>query len=296
MTGPRLDDALHHFRAAAQAADLPSHDASPIRLAENDLWRTTTGIVVRISRHGQDTAAAREVAVARWLTDHGIPTVRPLPIDQPRDAAGRPATYWHELPHHHPGTAADLAPLLRRLHDLPTPDDIPLGTADPFVRLADRIDAARSLTDTDRQFLHNRHHQLRDAWDHLPPGRPLCVVHGDAWSGNCAVTDDGQRILLDFERTSLGHPEWDLTSSAIGVDTTGALTEAQYRDFCTHYGQDVRQWPGYPTLRGIRELRMVTYAFQIADQNPAALPQAHHRLACLHGHHGPRPWHWTAAA
>ncbi|EFG03881.1 Hypothetical protein SCLAV_p0391 (plasmid) [Streptomyces clavuligerus] len=40
-------------------------------------------------------------------------------------------------------------------------------------------------------------------------------------------------------------------------------------------------------------MRLVTFAFQTAAQNPDALPEAHHRLACLRGERGPRPWGWT---
>jgi Ser/Thr protein kinase RdoA (MazF antagonist) len=296
MTGHRTEMARPYLHAAATAAGLSPTGAEPIRLAENDLWRLPCGIVVRISRAGQDAAAFREVAVTRWLATHDFPAVRPLPLTQPLTAADRPATYWYELPPHHAGTAADLAPLLHRLHNLPVPQDLPLGEADPFVRIRERLAAARSLNPADRDFLLTRLDRLRDAWDDLPPGQPPCVIHGDAWGGNCAVTEDGQATLLDFERTALGRPEWDLTSTAIALETTGTLTADGYQAFCSAYGHDVRDWPGYPTLRAIRELRMVTFAFQIADQDPAALPQARYRIACLHGEHGPRPWHWTAAA
>ncbi len=296
MTDDRTESARRYLHAAAAAAGLSPVGAEIIRLAENDLWRLPGGTVVRISRAGQDTAAAREVAVTRWLARHAFPAVRPLPIAQPLLADGRPATYWQELPPHRPGTAADLAPLLRRLHHLPVPSELPLGRADPFVRLDQRLTAARTLAPADRDFLLARLDDLRGAYAELPPGRPDSVIHGDAWGGNCAVTRDGQVTLLDFERTSLGCPEWDLTSTAIALDTTGTLTTEAYDAFCTAYGDDVRQWPGYPVLRSIRELRMITFAVQAADHDPRALEQARYRIACVRGEHGPRPWRWTAAA
>ncbi|TDC25404.1 aminoglycoside phosphotransferase family protein [Streptomyces sp. 8K308] len=294
MTDSRQAASLAVLREITAAVGLSAAGAEPIRLAENDLWRLPGNIVVRISRGGQEAAAAREVAVTRWLADHDVPAVRPLPMDQPIVAGGRPATFWEELPPHRPGTAVDLAPLLRRLHDLPPPD-FPLGTWDPFVRLDTRIAAARSISDDDRGWLLRRLETLRREWLNLPPGQPECVIHGDAWGGNCALTADGP-VLLDFERTSLGRPEWDLTAVAVEHDTLAELSEAEYRRFCDAYGTDVMTWPGYPTLRGIRELRKVTFAFQIADQDPNAMPLAHYRIACLQGHHGPRPWTWTAVA
>ncbi|GAB3113501.1 hypothetical protein GCM10027160_17590 [Streptomyces calidiresistens] len=76
---------------------------------------------------------------------------------------------------------------------------------------------------------------------------------------------------------------------------TGDPREA-FEAYCTAYGYDVRDWGGYPTLRSIRELRATTVAFQLADQGTIPLHQARYRLACLRGHHGPRPWAWTTIA
>ncbi|MER7049531.1 aminoglycoside phosphotransferase family protein [Streptomyces jumonjinensis] len=282
------------LRQVTLTAGLSSNGAVPIRLAENDLWRLPEGIVVRIARAGQSAAAAREVAVTRWLATQKVPAVRPLDLEQPVHAAGRAATFWEELPPHQSGTPADLAPLLRRLHDLPPPSTVPLGLMDPFVRVAERIAAARCIGGDDRRFLTARLGELQHAWVGLPAGQAPCVIHGDAWGGNCAVTEDGRRYLLDFERVSLGMREWDLTSTAIAVDTFGTLSEEEYRRFCTAYGYDVRSWDGYPVMRAVRELRLVTFALQTADQNSGALQQARYRLACVRGRRGPRPWRWEA--
>ncbi|MBB0246379.1 phosphotransferase, partial [Streptomyces alkaliphilus] len=116
------------LRRITALAGFSADGAEPIRLAENDIWRLApgTGVVVRIAREGQAEAAAREVAIARWLATSGVPAVRPLPIDQPVLAAGRPATFWEELPPHRPSTEKGPAPVLRHLHDLPIPNDLPL--------------------------------------------------------------------------------------------------------------------------------------------------------------------------
>ncbi|WP_189957953.1 hypothetical protein [Streptomyces alanosinicus] len=109
------------------------------------------------------------------------------------------------------------------------------------------------------------------------------------------MTDEAT-LLMDFERTSLGPPEWDLTSTAVAYDTFGTVSDEQYAAYCELYGYDVRKWPGYPTLRGIRELRLVTFALQIAGQDPDMLAQARYRLECVGGLQGPRPWRWQAVA
>jgi aminoglycoside phosphotransferase (APT) family kinase protein len=293
MTTTRTEQSLAILRAVAATARLSPQGAEPIRLAENDLWRIQGNIVVRIARAGQEAAAAREVAVTRWLAEHDLPAVRPLPIEQPVHANGRSATFWEEIPVHRHGTETELAPLLRRLHNLPQPS-FPIGTVDPFVRMIDRITAARSVSDDDRQWLLHRLDALRQEWNDLPTGQPECVIHGDAWGGNVAVTESGTAYLMDFERTSVGPPEWDLTATAVDYETLGALSDEAYSRFCEAYGADVMTWPGYPTLRNIRELRKVTFALQIADDDPRATDQANYRIACIRGRKGPRPWGWSA--
>ncbi|MGW6913422.1 phosphotransferase enzyme family protein [Kitasatospora sp. NPDC054939] len=279
---------------ACADAGLSAAGAEPIRIGENALWRLPSRIVARIARPGQAAAAARELAVARWLHDCEVPAVQPLDhLQEPLEVDGRPVTFWHELPPHRPGTAADIAPLLRRLHELPVPA-IPLGYLDPFVRLAARIDGAATLDDEQRQWLRDRLAELESAWSSLLPGMPASVIHGDAWGGNVAVTPT-TTYLLDFERTSLGPPEWDLTATAVGYGTFGTVSDSKYAAFCDAYGTDVTAWDGYPVLRDIRELRVTCFALQHAAADPARhRAEAHYRLACLQGVNGPRPWGWTA--
>ncbi|MEU3495073.1 aminoglycoside phosphotransferase family protein [Kitasatospora cineracea] len=278
---------------ACAAAGRPSAGAELIRAGENTLWRLPGGVVARIGRPGQLHVAERELTVARWLHRHRVPAVRPLghpPV--PVAVRGRPATFWHELPPHRPGTAVELAAALRRLHGLPPPEG-GLGVLDPFVRLPERI-AAAALDGPDRRRLHDRLADLRTAWRELAlPARPPHVVHGDAWSGNLAVTATTAH-LLDFERTALGPAEWDLTTTAVGRHTFGTVPPRTYAAFCAAYGADVTEWPGYPVLRDIRELRLTCYALQQSGADPRHRAQADYRLACLFGEHGPRPWGWTA--
>ncbi|WP_053648607.1 aminoglycoside phosphotransferase family protein [Streptomyces sp. XY431] len=291
-----IEDSHSLLLKACATVGLSAAGAEPIRIGENALWRLPLGIVARISRPGQSAAAGRELAVARWLRDCGVPAVRPLEhLREPVEVDNNPVTFWHELPQHRPGTAADIAPLLRRVHELAIPD-FPLGRLDPFVRLAARIDGAATLDDTQRQWLRDRLAELQAAWLSLPPGLPASVIHGDAWGGNVAVTPT-TTYLLDFERTSLGPPEWDLTATAVGYGTFGTVSDSEYTAFCEAYGADVMTWDGYPVLRSIRELRVTCFALQHAAADPARhRAEAHYRLSCLQGQNGPRPWGWTAVS
>ncbi|MGI5142624.1 phosphotransferase family protein [Streptomyces sp. CA-106110] len=275
--------------ACARAGFTPA-GAVPVRIAENEIWRLSGGVIVRIARPGQWRAAVREVLVARWLTDSAVSAVRAMPIEQPIEAAGRPVTFWVELPPHEIGTVMDVVTLLKQLHALPVPD-LPLDELDPFVRVGERIEAATSLPEEDRLWLRDRHAELREQWAHRPAGLRECVVHGDAWVGNVARTARGP-VLLDFERASIGPPEWDLVSTAVKMTTTGAVTRAEYREFSAVYGTDVTEWEGFGLLAGARELRMATYAAQHAATRPEWQAEAQYRVDCLRGRTAAPPWHW----
>ncbi|MCX4976471.1 phosphotransferase family protein [Streptomyces sp. NBC_00620] len=275
---------------ACRIAGFDPAGAEPIRVAENEIWRLPNRVIVRIARAGQWDAAAREVRVAEWLADNQVPAVRTLCVDQPVDADDRPVTFWEELPEHVAGSVMDVVTLLKQLHALPIPD-LQLGRLDPFVRVADRIDAATSLSDDDRGWLHQQLADLQAQWLNRPEGLPECVVHGDAWVGNTVRTAAGP-ILIDFERVSVGPPEWDLVSTAVKMTTTGAVSKAEYAEFCSAYGTDVTQWEGYELLAGARQLRMTSYAAQHAATRLEWQAEAQYRVDCLRGRTAPPPWGW----
>lgn len=290
MTTETHDPALETLRAACAQAALPHERATVLSRSENVLYRLEAGIVARVTRPGQQAAARREVAVADWLEASGVPAVQTWPgIDQPVVVDDRAVTFWHELPPHRHGRPAEIATALRRLHNLPPPE-LDLGTIDPFVRLDHRIATATTISDDDRAWMRDHLTELRERWNHVPAGLPWCVVHGDAWGGNVVATDNGEVYLLDLERTSLGPPEWDTVHTAIKHHTFGSITDTEYRAFCDAYGHDVTDWAGYELLRDLREFRMTCMAAQAATENPTHREQADHRIACLRGKCGPRPW------
>lgn len=275
---------------ACSIAGFDPRDAKPIRVAENEIWQLSNRVIVRIARTGQWEAAAREVRVAQWLADNQVPAVRTLEVDQPVEADDRPVTFWEELRRHETGSVMDVVTLLKQLHALPVPD-LQLGRLDPFVRVAERIDAATSLSDDDRGWLHQQLVELKTRWQNPPEGLPECVVHGDAWVGNAVRTAAGP-ILLDLERVSVGPPEWDLVSTAVKMTTTGAVSKEEYAEFCTAYGTDVTRWEGYELLARARQLRMTSYAAQHAASRPEWRAEAQYRVDCLRGRTTPPPWEW----
>ncbi|MFE6861488.1 phosphotransferase family protein [Nocardia sp. NPDC057668] len=286
-----MDPADSVLRRACAVAGVDCANATVLNRSENILYRLDGAIVARIARSGQESAARREVAVAEWLEAEGISAVRTVPgLDQPVVVEQHAVTFWKELPPHRPGTPAQIAGALRQLHALSLPVGIELGELDPFVRLDQRIDGAITVSSTDRDWMRDHLAELRKRWDERPSGLPRCVVHGDAWSGNVVATDDGTIVMLDLERTSVGPPEWDTVHTAIKFKTLGQISAQAYQSFCEVYGSDVTEWEGYELLRDLREFRMTTMAAQSAANIPADREQADHRIACLQGKFGPRPW------
>ncbi len=165
----------------------------------------------------------------------------------------------------------------------------------PFVRLDDRINRATHLTDDERSWMRAHLAELRDRYTRLPQGLPHSIVHGDAWIGNIVSTSDGHVVFLDLERTAVGPPEWDLVHTAIKHTSFAWIAADQYEEFHEIYGHDVTGWAGFALLRDIREFRMACMAVQIASHSSAYRDQAAHRLACVRGSLGHRPWDgWDA--
>lgn len=276
---------------ACRIAGLDAGQAELIRLGENAIYRLPGDVVIRIGRRGQLASAVKEVNVARWLESLDVPAVQVAPeIDQPVDADGRPTTFWRELPPHEHSTPAQVAEALRRLHAVARPTTFDLPPIAPFVRLTDRINNATHLPDDDRAWMRTRLAELQERYARIPAGLPQCVVHGDAWIGNVVYTSDGRTVFLDLERTAMGPPEWDLVHTAIKYSSFAWITAEQYGEFCDIYGHDVAEWGGFGLLRDIREFRMTCMAIQIASADKAYREQATHRLACIRGRLGPRPW------
>ncbi len=279
------------LESACAAVGLSAESAEVISMNENAVYRLPDQVVARISRPGQIEAARREVAVSKWLEESGIRAVQVIRdiTQQPIVVDDRPVVFWHELPPHGISRPSVVGAMLRQLHSLPTPTDIGLGEVQPFVRLDQRIEAS-GLTDDDRAWMHDHLASLEERWAILPPGLPWCAVHGDAHEGNIVTADDGGTILLDLERFCIGPPEWDIVQTAVNWATCGWISEAEYQEFVTAYGHDIMKWEGFELLRDVREFRMTSWLAQLAAENTSLRDQATHRVACLRGKIGPRPW------
>ncbi|MDQ0764718.1 phosphotransferase enzyme family protein [Streptomyces canus] len=261
----------------AAAGVLPG--ARLLALGENAVF-AAGDLVVKVGRDAELLdRARRELDIAVWLAEAGVPAVRAAE-PKARLVEGHPVTLWHRLPDAvRPAEPRDLAELLRVVHALPKPSfDVPprelLGGVERWLRLAgDAIDLA------DAAYLRERRDGFAAAaaavTPHLEPG----PIHGDALPRNVHVGPDGP-VLVDLETFSSDLREHDLVVMALSRDRYGVPAEA-YDAFTAAYGWDVREWEGCSVLRGARETASCAWVAQHAPSNPKALAEFERRVASL---------------
>ncbi|MEU1936815.1 phosphotransferase enzyme family protein [Streptomyces coeruleorubidus] len=265
----------------AVAGVLPgaAREARLLALGENAVF-AAGDLVVKVGRDAELLdRARRELDIALWLAEAGVPAVRaaepePLLVD------GHPVTVWHRLPEAvRPAEPRDLAELLRLVHALPAPAlDLPprdlLGGVERWLRLAgDAVDPA------DAAYLRERRDGFAAEAAALTPYLPPGPIHGDALPRNVHVGPDGP-VLVDLETVSADLREHDLVVMALSHDRYGLPDEA-YESFTETYGWDVRAWEGCGVLRGARETASCAWVAQHAPSNPKALAEFRRRVASL---------------
>ncbi|MFC7548957.1 phosphotransferase enzyme family protein [Plantactinospora sp. GCM10030261] len=277
---------------ACETVGLSADDARLVRLGSNAIFELRrTPVVVRIGRSAERMPIfGRELCVARWLDDRSVPAVRPYDeVEQPLDVNGHPVSFWRRVDQGEPPPdAADLADLLRRFHAAgDAPCDLP--AFDPLREVGGRIDAAVDVDEDDRDFLRRHEAQLRERYDDLVFELPSGPLHGDAYVGNL-LGRKGAAVLLDFEATSVGPREWDLTPVAVANRRVG-LPDAEYRAFADAYGYDVTEWDGFPVLRGIREVAMTTWLMQNVAEGPEVAAEFALRVRSMRDGDETVEWH-----
>lgn len=272
LTADRLTTVLAEV---CDQAGLDPDGAELIKFTNNAVFRLVRDpVVVRIAGSGAVRARVPKiVAVARWLAEQNMPSVRLLESveQQPVQADGYLATLWQQVPATGPAPAGyDLAAILRRFHELPLPD-FELPAWRPVGPIRERIAEAHGLADEDLAFLlaacDETEAALAGLRYELPPG----PIHGDSFLGNLIPGPVGP-VICDFDSTSTGPREWDLTPAAVGklrfnypVDVHGQLASA--------YGFNVTTWHGFPVLRHLRELQLVTSVLPVLEDNPGLREQ-----------------------
>ncbi|GAA4826927.1 aminoglycoside phosphotransferase family protein [Streptomyces ziwulingensis] len=265
--------------AAAGVLPGPAERARLLALGENAVF-AAGDLAVKVGRDAELLdRARRELAVAVWLEEAGVPAVRAAEPEA-RLVAGHPVTVWQRLPEPvRPAEPRDVAELLRLVHALSSPSFVLpardlLGGVERWLRLAgDAVDPA------DAAYLRERRDGFATAAAALVPHLPAGPIHGDALPRNVHVGPDGP-VLIDLETFSSDLREHDLVVMALSRDRYGLPAEA-YASFTRTYGWDVRDWEGCAVLRGARETASCAWVAQHAPSNPKALAEFRRRVASL---------------
>ncbi|MEU1032022.1 aminoglycoside phosphotransferase family protein [Streptomyces mirabilis] len=265
--------------AAAEVVPGPARDATLLALGENAVF-AAGDLVVKVGRDAELLdRARRELDIAAWLADAGVPAVRAAATEALL-VDGHPVTVWHRLPDPvRPAEPRDLAELLRVVHALPSPSfPLPprelLGGVERWLRLA-----GEAIDPGDAAYLRARRDGFAAAAAALTPHLAPGPIHGDALPRNVHVGPDGP-VLVDLETFSADLREHDLVVMALSRDRYGLPAEA-YDSFTEVYGWDVRAWEGCSVLRGARETASCAWVAQHAPSNPKALAEFERRVASL---------------
>jgi hypothetical protein len=271
------DRLLSLLAMIGHSTGLDVRDAELVKFTNNAVFRLPhEGVVARIA--GSLVVRQRVpkvVLVAGWLATHDLPAVRLLPdFSQPLTVDGELVTLWHEVPRSGPPpTGTELGRLLQRIHALPAPADLPAWN--PLGSIRTRLTDAEDLTEDDHTFLTAACDDVQAAIATVQPTLPPALVHGDATVANLIPGPHGP-VICDFDSTSYGPAEWDLTPVAVGHLRFGNTTNQPL--LAAGYGFDITTWPGFPTFRRLRELQLVTSVVPVLRSNPTLRQQWQHRL------------------
>ncbi|QGK71923.1 phosphotransferase [Allosaccharopolyspora coralli] len=277
-TRPKLALALAEI---CRTAGLDPRGARLLRFVNNGVFLLREHpVVVRIVLAPSFSYRAEHVVRAgRLLAEYEIPATRLLPgLCQPVRAAGHLATLWEAVPDAGPQpTGADLGALLRRVHAMPVPGDLP--SWNPMADVRRRLRDAEQLDVADRDFLQQRCDEVERRLAALDFPLPRSVVHGDAHLGNL-IAGPGGPVFCDLDSLCVGPPEWDLTPMAVGRLRLGHSPE-RYEQLVDSYGVDVTSWPGFAVLRDLRELKITMSVLPILRSNPRIRGELRRRLSSL---------------
>jgi aminoglycoside phosphotransferase (APT) family kinase protein len=293
-----LPDVEAALQAACRQAGVDPSAAVLLRHFSNAVF--LVGDLVGRVAYGPGAAerSQRAVAVAHWLANQQFPVT--VPVSPSADEPPQPVlvdghgmqiavTFWAYYPQN-----ADaqldfrvLGRMARLLHETPglpalaLPAYAPLGS---LLRvLADNNPSRPEIfAPDDRAWLSGRAIELADRATCLPSELGTGLIHADMWAGNLLHHPGGGLdgwLLGDWDGVCIGPREVDLSPTSVaarfGVDPANADRVAE------GYGFEIRDWPGYPLLREIRELSTLSALIKLAATHPASARELKLRVNSL---------------
>ncbi|GAA2001273.1 aminoglycoside phosphotransferase family protein [Catenulispora subtropica] len=256
-------------------------------------------VLVRITVGPADIERVRLTqAVTGWLArTHDFPATAPYRAVEPvRLADGAVASFWeyHQQPQQLEYTSADLAALLRRLHQI---DDngqpSGIGSWQPLTSLETAL--AENIPDTvlpadDLIWLKQEITAVREELADVRWELPYGLIHGDAWAGNLLARDRSTALLLgDWDWVSIGPREVDLVPTWHAARRYGRDT-AWTQAFAETYDYELSDSPGFETLMRMRDFMQLTGPLRHSATQPRYRDALRQRLDGIRS--GDRAGHW----
>ncbi|MCE3554435.1 aminoglycoside phosphotransferase family protein [Pseudonocardia sp. RS11V-5] len=286
------DDPAAVLHAAAQKVRLDDEPGELIRYGSNAVFRLPNRVIARVSRpRAKAEAVERQVAVARWLEGLDYPATQVVDVEQPVVVGDRLVTFWKSVSDGETYAGiADVAALIRRLHELDAPASVDLPRLQPFGAPDAPLPSFPGLEEGDAALLQERYRWARETFDGLPFALPRGVIHGDANVGNVILGRDGRPVLIDLDSFAVGPREWDLIQTALFYDRLGWHTRDEYETFVDVYGYDLLQWEGYEQLADMREVAMTAWLSRQAAESEKSAAEAAKRIAAIRAGTSRRDW------
>ncbi len=277
---------------ACRDVGLSTNSPELIRLGSNAVFRVNSQVIGRVAPDLTYFGnAEKQIRVARWLKQIEYPAVRAVDVPQPIKTADTVVTLWESIaPDTTYAPIAEVALLIKLLHELAEPRELQLPDLRPFNPASVEFPHLGGLASDDRAFLCDRIEWARSEFPRLPFALPTGVIHGDANVGNVLTDTDGKPVLIDLDGFATGPREWDLVQTALFYDRLGWHTREEYRTFVEVYGYDLMVWEGYSALADMREVAMTTWLSRKASESPGAAAEAHKRINAIRTGASRRDW------
>lgn len=284
------DAAVRAISYVCEQAEIPAADARVVGMPGEItvVVLEKAGLVARVADLVRLGRLRRELLVATYLSGAGIPVASPAVACSCRQLAvvgDRVITWWT----YEPGERADwpqLARVLRRLHEVPTPVPryLALPRLDPFARLRSQLCAATGLASPDLDAFARHIGALSERWaaSHLAQEpeleEPETVLHGAAWPANTLAVG-GRVHLLDLDHVAVGPIGYDLRA-LYAFGRLGWLDEKEIAEFRDGYGEPVSDADA-DLLADLHLVEMTGAYAALTAEYPHVLDQARLRIASL---------------
>lgn len=246
-------------------------------------------VVVRIAASATMAARVdRVIQVARWLEHGGVSAVRLVDLEQPLVIDDLFVTLWDEVSSGGPPpTGGDLAAILQHWHRLDPPEG-GLSAWDPMAEIRSRLTEPDGVDAGDVAYLLDECNRVEEKVARLSYELPSGPIHGDAFMGNLIGGARGA-VICDFDSSCDGPREWDLVPLAVGK-LRFDYPEDHYGNLVRGYGFDVIKWSGFPVLRRLRELKLVTSLVPVLSSRAVLRPQWQMRMDSYRSGDQDRRW------